>query len=119
MKNSKKLLSLLLAGTMMIGLLAGCGPKEPAVDPSAPVTDKPAEGYVLNLCIASEPQTIDPALNSSVDGAIMTQHMFEGLMKWVDSGKAVEGATINSAVLEKGQAKDYTKTTNDDGTVTY
>ena len=29
------------------------------------------EGFNLNLCIASEPQTIDPALNSAVDGAIM------------------------------------------------
>ena len=25
------------------------------------------EGFNLNLCIASEPQTIDPALNSAVD----------------------------------------------------
>ena len=37
------------------------------------------EGFNLNLCIASEPQTIDPALNSAVDGAIMCNHMFEGL----------------------------------------
>ena len=45
------------------------------------------EGFNLNLCIASEPQTIDPALNSAVDGAIMCNHMFEGLAKWVNDGE--------------------------------
>ena len=70
------------------------------------------EGFNLNLCIASEPQTIDPALNSAVDGAIMTNHMFEGLVKWVDNGSG-------EAELAPGQAESWEKTVNDDGTVTY
>ncbi|MEG1879157.1 MAG: peptide ABC transporter substrate-binding protein [Pseudoflavonifractor sp.] len=130
MKNSKKLLSLLLAGSMMLTLLAGCG--GPAADPTkapegskapdAPVTTTAPNatgGFDLKVCIASEPQTIDPALNSSVDGAIMTQHMFEGLMKWADAGTQVEDATVNNAKLVPGQAKEYKKTANADGTVTY
>lgn len=56
--------------------------------------------FEMSICIASEPQTIDPALNSSVDGAIMIQHMFEGLMKWKDDGSG-------NAVLTEGQAESY------------
>ena len=70
------------------------------------------EGFNLNLCIASEPQTIDPALNSAVDGAIMCNHMFEGLVKWVNDGEG-------NAVTAPGQAESWEKTVNDDGTVTY
>ena len=74
----------------------------------------------MAVCIASEPQTIDPALNSAVDGAIMTQHMFEGLMKWSDSGNPVnEKGNMNYAALAAGQAESYEKTDNGDGTVTY
>ena len=70
------------------------------------------EGFNLNLCIASEPQTIDPALNSAVDGAIMCNHMFEGLAKWVNDGEG-------NAVTAPGQAESWEKTENEDGTVTY
>lgn len=36
----------------------------------------------ISVCLASEPQTIDPALNSAVDGATMLAHLFAGLAKW-------------------------------------
>lgn len=124
----KKLVSLALASTMVLGLLSGCGggtaessaPVESAAVESAAVESKAPEAFNLNVNIASEPQTIDPALNSAVDGAIMTNHMFEGLMKWKDSGKNVEGVTdCDLAELTNGQAESYEKVTNDDGTVTY
>ena len=70
------------------------------------------EGFNQNLCIASEPQTIDPALNSAVDGAIMCNHMFEGLAKWVNDGEG-------NAVTAPGQAESWEKAENEDGTVTY
>ena len=70
------------------------------------------EGFNLNLCIASEPQTIDPALNSAVDGSIMCNHMFEGLVKWVNDGEG-------NAITAPGQAESWEKTENEDGTVTY
>ncbi|MDR1060360.1 MAG: peptide ABC transporter substrate-binding protein [Clostridiales bacterium] len=69
-------------------------------------------GFDMRMCIASEPQTIDPQLNTSVDGAIMIHHMFEGLMKWVDDG-------AGNAVLAEGQAESYDKAANADGTITY
>ena len=33
----------------------------------------------MAVCIASEPDTLDPALNSAVDGATMVAHLFAGL----------------------------------------
>lgn len=125
-----KLLSLILAAAMVATLFAGCSPageapatpapETAAPETTAPETAAPAAGPLhLNLCIASEPQTIDPALNSAVDGAVMTQHMFEGLMKWGDTGNPVEGATINYAELVPGQAESYEKVLNEDGTTTY
>ena len=41
----------------------------------------------INACIASEPETIDPGLISSVDGSTYTQHQFEALMKYVSTGE--------------------------------
>ncbi|MDD4292066.1 MAG: ABC transporter substrate-binding protein [Clostridia bacterium] len=36
----------------------------------------------LQVCLSSEPSTIDPALNSSVDGATTVIHVFSGLVKY-------------------------------------
>ena len=33
----------------------------------------------MAVCLASEPDTLDPALNSAVDGATVTSHLFSGL----------------------------------------
>lgn len=67
-----------------------------------------SEDLNMNICIAGEPETIDPALNSVIDGAIMLNHMFEGLMKWEDDGNG-------NAQITYGQAESYT--VSDDGTV--
>ena len=40
----------------------------------------------LSVCLASEPDTIDPALNSAVDGATLLAHLFSGLAKWEQDG---------------------------------
>ena len=120
MKNTKKFLALALASVMAVSV-AACGSSSSTEDTSAADssttteaadTTASADGFNLAVCLASEPMTIDPALNSSVDGSIMTSHMFEGLMKWVDNGSG-------EAELAPGQAESYEKTVNDDGTVTY
>ena len=41
-----------------------------------------AEDSSIAVCIASEPDTLDPALNSAVDGATVTAHLFVGLSTW-------------------------------------
>lgn len=124
MKKTKQL-SLLLSGALVFGLLAGCGggtASTPApAESGTPSTDASGEAFELTVNIASEPQTIDPALNSAVDGAIMINHMFEGLMRWVDSGAETVGSdgTCTNAELSYGQAESYDKVSNEDGTVTY
>ena len=123
-----KLLSLLLSGALVFGLLAGCGggttstPAPAETGSAAPESTAPATtANEITVNIASEPQTIDPALNSAVDGAIMINHMFEGLMRWVDSGVETAGSdgTCTNAELSYGQAESYDKVPNEDGTVTY
>ncbi len=67
----------------------------------------------LNVCLASEPDTIDPALNSAVDGATLVSHLFAGLAKWDkdENGNLVIVADCAKELVEP--------VTNDDGTVTY
>ena len=126
--KKRKLVSLLLSGALVFGLLAGCGggttstPAPAETGSAAPESTAPATtANEITVNIASEPQTIDPALNSAVDGAIMINHMFEGLMRWVDSGVETAGSdgTCTNAELSYGQAESYDKVTNEDGTVTY
>ncbi len=109
MRKTNKVLSMVLVSAMAASL-AACGggnTAEPtttaAADSSAAETTTAAPAgdettaaadsgeasgdFNIAVCLASEPQTIDPALNSAVDGAIMLNHMFEGLIKWVDDGE--------------------------------
>lgn len=95
MKTVKKVLTLLVILSLVL-TFASCGGGTSSKEMN------------LNVCISSEPQTIDPALNSSVDGAIMTSHIFEGLMKWKDDGKG-------NGIITEGQAASYK--VSDDGLV--
>lgn len=67
----------------------------------------------IDVCLASDPSTIDPALNSAVDGATILTHCFSGLIKWgLDNEGKLE--------LQPDSAKAIpTPTKNADGTVTY
>ena len=67
----------------------------------------------ISVCIGSEPDTIDPALNSAVDGATLVSHLFAGLAKWDQDANGKLVITPDCAAeLPEGVA-------NDDGTVTY
>lgn len=80
----KKVLALLFAALMVFSCFA-CN------------TQGPAEEFELNVNIASEPESIDPALNTAVDGAVMINHMFEGLYKWIDDGNGVAKLVLGQA----------------------
>jgi ABC-type oligopeptide transport system substrate-binding subunit len=97
MKNKKLVVLFALAPV----LLAACG------------TTKATGAFTV--CIASEPGTIDPALNTTVDGGTYDEHLFEGLYRWSYTGTYPNG----SVQLVPGLAKAApTETTNSDGTVT-
>ncbi len=67
----------------------------------------------INVCIASEPDTLDPALNSAVDGATMIAHLFAGLSTWAQDEN---GALV---IVPACAAELPAPVINDDGTATY
>ena len=108
MKKSR-LLALGLSAALAVSLLAGCSN-----------TTEQSSGFNLNLCFASEPETMDPTLNRTVDGNVMMNHLFEGLYKYVDSDSSGDGRNGATAVLVPGQAAEEPAVTeNADGTYTY
>ena len=88
----KKLMALLLTGAMTMSMLAGCGSKantgaaggSGAAEGTAATNDK-----VFSACLASEPDHLDPALNSSVDGACLAVNSFVGLYTYNDKAEVV------------------------------
>lgn len=85
-------------------------PAESGGDPGA---DAPFDGSVISVCLASEPDSIDPALNSAVDGGTMLVHLFSGLAKWELDDKGTPVVVPDSAeeLVEPVE--------NEDGTFTY
>ena len=60
----KKLVSTLMIGAMTASLLAGCGSTAANSSSAAAGTAATAgSGNALKLCLASEPDHLDPALN--------------------------------------------------------
>ena len=67
----------------------------------------------VSACIGSEPDTLDPALNSTLDGATLVSHLFAGLAKWDQDEEGKVFISPDCAIsLPEGVA-------NEDGTVTY
>jgi ABC-type oligopeptide transport system substrate-binding subunit len=67
----------------------------------------------ISVCLASEPDTLDPALNSAVDGATMIAHLFSGLAKWD------QDANGNLVIVADAAESLPQGVLNADGTVTY
>ena len=134
----KKLVALLLTGAMCLSLVA-CGDSAQtsntststdtaattdststdAADTTAASTDDSAAADTaaagassISVCLASEPATIDPALNSAVDGASLLVHLFSGLAKWEDNDGVLSLVADAATELPEGVE-------NEDGTVTY
>ena len=112
----KKFLALLLAGIMLLSF-AACD-KAPADNDDGDeskneeVVDE-AKETSMAVCLASEPDTIDPALNSAVDGATMVSHLFSGLAKWAQDKDG------NLVIVADAAEELVEGVVNDDGTVTY
>ena len=118
----KKLFALLLTVAMVLSM-AACGgapaaapaaTEAPAAQETTPAaTEAPVVVDSLSFCLSSEPDTLDPALNSAVDGATMVAHLFAGLAKWDldENGNTVIAADCAEELVEG--------VVNEDGTVTY
>ena len=70
-------------------------------------------GDSLSVCLSSEPESIDPGLNATVDGATLLTHLFSGLAKWE---QAADGSLVIvpdcAEMLPEGERQP-------DGSVTY
>ena len=112
----KQVIAASLAGIMTLSL-AACGGNNgggnATKDSASSQTEQKTSAKEINVCIASEPDTIDPALNSTVDGATLLVHLFSGLAKWdqTPDGKLEIVADAAKELVEGVQ--------NEDGTVTY
>lgn len=98
----KKKLALLLCAVMVTGMVAACGNSTTETTPAsdaaagteaseaaggddaaagdAAVVETSTEGKELAVQVGPDPETIDPALNSAIDGANMIIHAFETLL---------------------------------------
>ena len=106
----KKSIAILLALAVLASAFAQGSSEAPKAAATTPVAAGPSS---ISVCIASEPDTIDPALNSAVDGATLTTHLFSGLAKWDQdaNGKLVIVADAAESLVDGVE--------NADGSVTY
>lgn len=106
--KSKSLALLLVLAMIVATAFTGCGTKSTdsngtgKTDDSGSKTDtdtssdgdtgsETAAGNILDVSVGPEPETIDPALNTAVDGATYINHTFEGLMKLDEKSEVVYG----------------------------
>ena len=99
-------------GAAALGL-AGCASSSDDSGSSSSSSDSTeSTGGVLNICLASEPDYLDPALNSSVDGACLIVNSFAGLYTYDDTGSIIPAiAAADPEVSDDGCV--YTVTLNE------
>ncbi|SDB52660.1 oligopeptide transport system substrate-binding protein [Pseudobutyrivibrio sp. YE44] len=91
----KKLIAVLLVASMAASLVA-CGNKNSGSASNGSADSAPAEATAVNtdtttlrINLASEPDYLDPALNSSVDGACLAVNSFVGLYTYDENNDCV------------------------------
>ena len=106
----KRILPLLLTAAMVAGL-AGCGSSAAKETTSKRHNQTTAESTeagsttgekILKVQVGPDPETVDPALNSAVDGGNMILHAFEGLLTLDENGQLKEGQAESWETSEDG-----------------
>ncbi len=110
----KRFFALVLLAVMTIcGVLSGCSTK-PVDNGSSGILEE------MTICVGSYPDTIDPALNSTVDGATYIIHAFSGLVGYEQSDdgtlKLVPDCAVElpEAVEQEDGKVSYTYVLKDD-----
>ena len=88
----KKVLALVVAATIGATLLVGCGDD----------SKKESSEQVLTYNLGADSKTLDPALNTAVDGGIVIANAFEGLCRTDENDKAIEGGAKSWTISEDG-----------------
>ncbi|MCQ2523487.1 MAG: peptide ABC transporter substrate-binding protein [Lachnospiraceae bacterium] len=113
----KRIIALVLTAVMAASLVAcGSTPASSSDNTQAPAasessnTDNEAtaeplenvDGKILSVQVGPDPETIDPALNSAVDGGNMILHNFECLLTVAQDGSLAPGQAETYDVTEDG-----------------
>ena len=113
----KKLMASALAAAMVVSL-AGCGGSKTAATgetgSAAATSESASTESVLNtdtstlyINLASEPDRLDPALNRTVDGAVLAVNSFVGLLTYDENGQLVPGVAESYDVSEDGMTYTF------------
>ena len=104
----KKLMASALAAAMVLSL-AGCGASGSSTATSEAASSETtseattetaaatgsstlnSDTSTLNIMLASEPDRLDPHLNSTIDGAVLAVNSFVGLMTYDENGELAPG----------------------------
>ncbi len=91
----KRILAVTLSTALIGGTFLGCGS-------STGTTSSGETEQKIVYNIDADPKTIDPQLNSAVDGSKVVRNAFEGLMREVENGEVEEGIAESYEVSEDG-----------------
>ena len=99
----KKVLALALALVMVFALCA-CGSSAATATTAAAsdATAVAAEKKILPVQVGPDPETLDPAINSAVDGANVILHIFECLLTVDEDGEIAPGCAESWECSEDG-----------------
>ncbi len=100
----KRNLALLLALVLVMStVLTACGGGDSTDEGNTGGDATTTKGFTFTACVGSEPDTIDPALNSAVDGGILCIHGFEGLMTQDTDGVSMTYGQAESHTVSEDQ----------------
>ncbi|MDO4536382.1 MAG: peptide ABC transporter substrate-binding protein [Clostridium perfringens] len=91
----KRILAMTLSTALIGGTFLGCG------DSQGTAASGDAEQRIV-YNIDADPKTIDPQLNSAVDGSKVLRNAFEGLMREIENGEVENGIAESYEVSEDG-----------------
>lgn len=94
----KKVISLVLAAAMIV----------PGTSVVNAAESTKTDATTLNIWMSSEPDHLDPALNSSVDGGCLAVNCFEGLMRYNAAGELEPACAESYEVSEDGLTYTFT-----------
>ncbi len=95
-----KCFALSMALAMVFMSLAGCSAAgNPGSESSTP---EEALSQPLSVCVGPDPDTIDPALNTAIDGGTLVIHGFEGLYALDESGQPVPAQAESCDISQDG-----------------
>ena len=96
----KKIFSLIMAMTLSTTFLIGCSGDDKSKANGGTTTDDVKQEIVYNL--GADPQTVDPLLNTAIDGSNVIVNAFEGLMALNENNEAVPAAAESYEVSDDG-----------------